>query len=288
MTRRGLLRASLLLAGGALAQGCSGRRGEVPDVTIGGPEDALAWALGELGGRYGEEFEQEPGTGVTPYEPDSRHLEYELCARPAADPKKPFGCTVATHADTRRLSYPLMDDYTQYRFKPQLEEPFLEAARGTDGLAGYSARLSEPYMGERDWRPSELEAYLHNGYTRPGLAVTLMLPRDGSASSWAGAVRSFLGAVWGLGRRMDVYAGMEGFVPYEWGNLFTLDVSQTVPSGRGPKPPSLDYIEQEVRDSQIDLGSDRLERWDGAGDPGDPGYTRLPQITWLPGHPVMD
>ena len=288
MTRRGLLAASLGLAGGILGlAGCGllrGREEEVPDITISSGGDALAYALPALGERYGEGFSQAEGTEVTSYVPDyTDELIYELCARPDSDPSRVFGCEVPVNLDTGTLRYNLWDDYTQYRFKGQMEGPFLEVVRGLSGLAGYSVQMAEPYVGDRDWRPDELEAYVDNGLTHPRVDVTLMMPADGTRDEWAPVVRECLEGIWGLGQRMYVFAGLEGYDAYSE-SLYILDSTQTEARGRDPGPPTVDYIRERMGEATFDAGS---ETWDGTGSGGDPGYEHHPQVTWYDGHPVM-
>ena len=288
MTRRGLLAASLALAGGALGlAGCGllRREEEVPDVTVSSGEDALAYALQALGERYGEGFSQAEGTEVTSYEPDyTGRLMYELCARPDSDPGKVFGCGVSTEKETGKLAYALMEDYTQYLFKGQMEGPFLEVVRGLSGLAGYSVQMAEPYIGDRDWRPDELDAYVNNGFTHPRVDVTLMMPADGTEGEWAGTIHECLEGIWGLDQRMYVYAGLEGYDPYS-AQLYILDSTQNEVRGRDPEPPAVDRILELMWPDVV--YRDGSETWDGTGDAGDPGYVKHPQITWYDGHPVM-
>lgn len=289
VTRRSLLAASLGLAGGALGlAGCGllrGREEEVPDITISDGEDALAYALQALGERYGEGFSQAEGTEVTSYVPDyTDELIYELCARPDSDPSKVFGCEVPVNLDTGTLRYNLWDDYTQYLFKDQMEGPFLEVVRGLSGLAGYSVQMAEPYVGDRDWRPDELDAYVNNGLTHPRVDVTLMMPADGTEGEWAGTIHECLEGIWGLDQRMYVYAGLEGYDPYS-AQLYILDSTQNEVRGRDPEPPSVDRILELMWPDVV--YRDGSETWDGTGDAGDPGYVKHPQITWYDGHPVM-
>ena len=288
MTRRSLLAASLALAGGALGLAGCGllRKGEeVPDVTVSDGEDALAYALQALGERYGEGFSQAEGTEVTSYEPDyTERLMYELCARPDSDPGKVFGCGVSTEKETGKLAYALMEDYTQYLFKGQMEGPFLEVVRGLSGLAGYSVQMAEPYIGDRDWRPDELDAYVNNGFTHPRVDVTLMMPADGTEGEWAGTIHECLEGIWGLGQRMYVFAGLEGYDPYS-AQLYILDSTQNEVRGRDPEPPSVDRILELMWPDVV--YRDGSETWDGTGDAGDPGYVKHPQVTWYDGHPVM-
>ncbi|MCI6844799.1 MAG: hypothetical protein MR874_08625, partial [Coriobacteriaceae bacterium] len=266
--------------------GCNLLREEkkVPDITIANGEDALAYALPALEERYGEKFSQAEGTEVTPYPSSySDELTYGLCACPTADPEKVFGCDISTVASTGRLAYVLEDDYTQHRFKDQVEGPFLEVVRGLSGLAGYSVQMAEPYVGDRDWQPDELEAYVNNGFTHPRVDVTLMMPADGTTDEWARTVRECLEGIWNLGQRMYVFAGLEGYDPYSE-SLYILDSSQNEVRGRDPEPPSVGYIRGRMGETIFNEAS---ERWDGTGDAGDPGYVRHPQITWYDGHPVM-
>lgn len=67
-------------------------------------------------------------------------ITYELRARPDADPSKNFGCVIKADHDTDKLAF-LMDDYAQYRFKNQIEEPFLEILQKSTDLRG-AARSS--------------------------------------------------------------------------------------------------------------------------------------------------
>ncbi|WP_278774898.1 hypothetical protein [Olsenella uli] len=286
MTRRGLLAASLGLAGGALGLAGCGllRKGEeVPDITISDGEDALAYALSALEERYGEGFSQAEGTEITSYMPDDTDLTYELCACPASDPSKVFGCDISTDRETGRLLDVLEDDYTQYRFKGQVEGPFLEVVRGLAGVAGYSVQLSQPYVGDRDWRPDELEAYLANGFTQPEAMVTLMLPIGATREGWAHTVHELLAGVWGLGRRMDVQAEPEGYDPYSGMPLYVMETSQCDPARRDSEPPT----EEHVLGVMGSFTTEGVDHWDGTGDAGDPGYVKHPQITWYDGHPVM-
>ena len=288
MTRRNLLAASLGFVGGILGlPGCGLlRKGEeVPDITVSDGQDALAYALSALEERYGEEFCQAEGTEVTSYVPDyTDELIYMLCARPESDPGKVFGCEVPVNLGTGTLRYNLWDDYTQYRFKDQMEGPFLEVVRGLSGLAGYSVQMAEPYMGDRDWRPDELDKYVDNGFTHPRVDVTLMMPADGTREEWARTVHECLEGIWGLGQRMYVFAGLEGYDAYSE-SLYILDSSQTEVRGRDPEPPSIDYIRETMRGEAF--YGEGSEVWDGTGSGGDPGYEHHPQITWYDGHPVM-
>ena len=286
LSRRALILASLGLAAASLLSGCNLLREEkeVPDITIANGEDALAYALPALEERYGEGFSQAGGTEVASYVPDyTDELIYTLCASPDSDPSKVFGCEVPVNQDTGTLRYNLWDDYTQYRFKDQVEGPFLDVVRGLPGLAGYSVRLTQPYVGDRDWRPDELEAYLANGFTQPEAMVTLMLPADGTAEQWAHTVHELLAGVWGLGRRMDIQTEPEGYDPYVGMALYNMESRQCDPARRDDEPPSEEHV-LEVMGLFVPEAS---ERWDGTGDAGDPGYVRHPQITWYDGHPVM-
>lgn len=292
MTRRELALAMGALAAAPLA-GCGllGRE-EVPDLTISGVEDARAYMLDALRERYGEEFraldEVDPIISIVNA---SKHRNYELALVPVQDEGRPFGCSVSTNLSDDKLDSPAYDDYTQYVFKGAMEGPYREAVAGVGGLAGYGVVMREPYMGDRLWRADELEAYLANGYTHPGVEVTLMLPRDGGLDSWAATIRDALAAVWGLGRRMDVYAGVEGTDSFSSGNtpLYVLDTSQTTPKTRDAEPPDAATVRKEMWVLGDDDTSpwDGYEPWDGTGDPGDPGYATRAQITWNPGHPVM-
>ncbi|MDY4535187.1 MAG: hypothetical protein SPD98_08080, partial [Tractidigestivibacter sp.] len=172
---------------------------------------------------------------------------------------------------------------TQYRFKDQVEGPFLDVVRGLPGVAGYCVRLTQPYVGDRDWRPDELEAYVNNGFTHPRVDVTLMMPADGTTDEWAQTVHECLEGIWDLGQRMYVFAGLEGYDAYAE-SLYILDSSQNEVRGRDPEPPSVDYIRERMGEAIFDKSS---KIWDGTGDAGDPGYVRHPQITWYDGHPVM-
>lgn len=73
----------------------------------------------------------------------SKTITYELRARPDADPSKNFGCVIKADHDTDKLAF-LMDDYAQYRFKNQIEEPFLEILQKSTDLRGAarSSRIS--------------------------------------------------------------------------------------------------------------------------------------------------
>lgn len=117
---------------------------EVPNLVISSPEDVLAYALSTLEKRYGEKFSQAEGAEVSAsYESDySKTITYELCARPDADPSKIFGCVIKADHDADKLAS-LMDDYAQYRFKNQIEEPFLEILQKSTDLrsAARSSRI---------------------------------------------------------------------------------------------------------------------------------------------------
>ncbi|WP_307388957.1 hypothetical protein [Olsenella profusa] len=142
----------------------------------------------------------------------------------------------------------------------------------------------------RPWRADELEEYLNSGYTHPRVRVLLMLLRNGDFGSWAATIHDALAAVWGLGRRMDVYAGVEGTDPFSSSSpLYTLDISQTSPKTRDAEPPDAATVRRLMWVLGDDDTSpwDGYEPWDGTGDPGDPGYARRRPITWNPGHPVM-
>ena len=108
------------------------------------PRRRLAYALSTLEKRYGEKFSQAEGTEVSAsYESDySKTITYELRARPDADPSKNFGCVIKADHDTDKLAF-LMDDYAQYRFKNQIEEPFLEILQKSTDLrsAARSSRI---------------------------------------------------------------------------------------------------------------------------------------------------
>ena len=286
LSRRALILASLDLTAASLLSGCNllREKKKVPDITIANGEDALAYALPALEERYGEGFSQAGGTEVASYpSPYSDELTYELCACPDSDPSKVFGCDILTVASTGRLADVLEDDYTQYRFKDQMEGPFLDVVRGLPGLAGYSVQMAEPYVGDRDWRPDELEAYVSNGFTHPRVDVTLMMPADRTTEEWARTVRECLEGIWNLGQRMYVFAGLEGYDPYSE-SLYILDSSQNEVRGRGPEPPSVGYIRERMGET---IFSEASKTWDGTGDAGDPGYVSRPQITWYDGHPVM-
>ena len=285
LSRRGLVLASLGLAA-SLLPGCGLlRKGEeVPDITVSDGQDALAYALSALEERYGEEFCQAEGTEVTSYVPDyTDELIYMLCARPESDPGKVFGCEVPVNLGTGTLRYNLWDDYTQYRFKDQMEGPFLEVVRGLSGLAGYSVQMAEPYMGDRDWRPDELDKYVDNGFTHPRVDVTLMMPADGTREEWARTVHECLEGIWGLGRRMDIQTEPEGYDPYSGMALYNMESSQCDPAARDDEPPTEEHVLEVMRS----FTTKGVEHWDGTGDVGDPGYVKHPQITWYDGHPVM-
>lgn len=292
MTRRELALAMGALAASSLP-GCGllRRREEVPDMTISGVEDARAYMLDALCERYGEEFraidEVDPAINVVDA---SQHRNYELALVPVQDEDKPFGCSVSTNLSDDKLDSPAYDDYTQYLFKERMEGPYREAVAGVGELAGYSVTLREPYMGDRLWRADELEEYLNNGYTHPRVRVLLMLLRNGDFDSWAATIHDALAAVWGLDRRMDVYAGVEGTDPFSSSSpLYTLDISQTSPKTRDAEPPDAATVRRLMWVLGDDDTSpwDGYEPWDGTGDPGDPGYARRRPITWNPGHPVM-
>ncbi len=86
-----------------------------------------------------------------------------------------------------------------------MEGPFLDVVRGLPGLAGYSVQMAEPYVGDRDWRPDELEAYVSNGFTHPRVDVTLMMPADRTTEEWARTVHECLEGIWNLGQRMYLH-----------------------------------------------------------------------------------
>ena len=292
MTRRELALALGALAAAPLA-GCGllGRE-EVPDLAVGGADDALSYALGALRGRYGEGFAEVEG--VERRTQDLKHgkeVAYWLTLAPTEDAGKQFSCSVRAEAEGGRLLSVAQDDYTQYVFKEQMEGPYREAVAGVGSLAGCGVVMREPYMGDRLWRADELEAYLANGYTHPGVEVTLMLPRDGDFDSWAATIHAALAAVWGLGRRLSVYAGFEGTDPLSTGTSpFALDISQWSPKTRDTEPPDEAAVMHRMKWVLGDDDTspwDGYEPWDGTGDPGDPGRTTRAQITWNPGHPVM-
>ena len=70
---------------------------------------------------------------------------YELRARPNADPSKNFGCVIKADHDTDKLAF-LMDDYAQYRFKNQREEPFLEIFQKSTDLRGAARSSRIPHV----------------------------------------------------------------------------------------------------------------------------------------------
>lgn len=102
--------------------------------------------------------------GVGVVRPDySKTITYELCARPDADPSKIFGCVIKADHDTDKLAF-LMDDYAQYRFKNQIEEPFLEILQKTTDLRGCSAQFKNLPMSYRDWCFDDIDDYISNGF----------------------------------------------------------------------------------------------------------------------------
>lgn len=114
---------------------------EVPNLVISGPEDVSHMPFQRsrnVMARYSAKQKARRcrccTTGLF------KTITYELRARPDADPSKNFGCVIKADHDTDKLAF-LMDDYAQYRFKNQIEEPFLEIPQKSTDLRG-AARSS--------------------------------------------------------------------------------------------------------------------------------------------------
>lgn len=90
-------------------------------------------------------------------------ITYELRARPDADPSKIFDCVIKADHDTDKLAF-LMDDYAQYRFKNQIEEPFLEILQKSTDLRGAARSSRIPPMSYRNWRFDDIDDYINNGF----------------------------------------------------------------------------------------------------------------------------
>ena len=117
---------------------------EVPNLVISSPEDVSHMpfqrssnAMARYSAKQKARRRRRCTTG------SSKTITYELRARPDADPSKNFGCVIKADHDTDKLAF-LMDDYAQYRFKNQIEEPFLEILQKSTDLRGAarSSRIS--------------------------------------------------------------------------------------------------------------------------------------------------
>lgn len=117
---------------------------EVPNLAISGPEDVSHMPFQRSRNAMARYSAKQKARRCRVVRPDySKTITYELCARPDADPSKIFGCVIKADHDTDKLAF-LMDDYAQYRFKNQIEEPFLEILQETTDLRGAarSSRIS--------------------------------------------------------------------------------------------------------------------------------------------------
>ena len=72
-------------------------------------------------------------------------------------------------------------------------------------------------MSYRDWCFDDIDDYISNGFANPRMVVTLMMPVDEMKDEWSKAIHECLKDIWKLGRRMYVYAGVEGYDVYEDG-----------------------------------------------------------------------
>lgn len=72
-------------------------------------------------------------------------------------------------------------------------------------------------MPYHDWRFDDIDDYISNGFANPRMDVTLMMPVDETKDEWSKAIHECLKDIWKLGRRMYVYAGVEGYDVYEDG-----------------------------------------------------------------------
>ena len=291
-------RRMFLLAGmGAIAagglSGCDGVRKKLqeitkglekdkPNVTLSSVDDVVNFIIPDLESRYGEEFCRVEEVEVEQEEYLNRIINRVIVA-PVNNPEKPFLSQVGVVIeDNSAYSYP-NDDYTQYRFKDQLEEPFKRIAEALDGIAGWSVCLREPYVGRRDWQPDEVDEYMNNGYTYPYVLTTLFLPRGSNTDEYAQAVRRCLEQMWPIDCRMMLYAGMEGTDPAQ-DHLYILDVSQMGLENRNAEPPSVEKIKDKIESGLL---WEPTTSWDGSPKPGDPGYKGRKQVNWNAGHPVM-
>lgn len=116
---------------------------EVPNLVISGPEDVSHMPFQRSRNVMARNSAKQKArrcrrctTGLF------KTTTYELRARPDADPSKNFGCVIKADHDTDKLAF-LMDDYAQYRFKNQIEEPFLEILQKSTDLrsAARSSRI---------------------------------------------------------------------------------------------------------------------------------------------------
>ena len=291
-------RRSFLLAGmGAIAaaglSGCGRVREKLeeykekaeegkPEVTLSSVEDVVNFIIPDLESRYGETFRRVEEVEVEQEEYLDRVIN-RVTLVPVADTSKPFMSQVGVMIeDDSARNYPT-DDYTQYRFKDQLEEPFERIASGIDGIAGWAVCLREPYMGRRDWQPDEVDEYMNNGYTYPYVLTTLFMPRGGTSDEYAQAVRSCLEQMWPIDCRMMLYAGMEGTDAAK-DDLYILDAGEMGLENREPEPPSLEKIKDRIESGLL---WEPTTSWDGSPKPGDPGYKGREQVHWNAGHPVM-
>jgi hypothetical protein len=253
-----------------------------PDVTLSSVDDVVDFIIPDLESRYGETFRQMEEVEVEQEEYHDRII-YRVTLVPVADTSKPFMTQVGVVIeDNSARNYP-NDDYTQYRFKDQLEEPFERIASGLDGVAGWSVCLREPYLGRRDWQPDEADEYMDNGYTYPYVRTELYLPRGGTSDEYAQTVRDCLEQMWPVDCRMMLIAGLEGTNASQ-DYLYVMDSGQMGLENRDAEPPSLEKIQYSIEGGLL---WEPTTSWDGTAKPGDPGYGGKEQVTWNAGHPVM-
>jgi hypothetical protein len=253
-----------------------------PNVTLSSVDDVVNFIIPDLESRYGEAFRRIEEVEVE-QEEYLDHIINRVTLAPASDAEKPFMSQVGVMMDDNTArNYPT-DDYTQYRFKDRLEEPFERIAGALEGVAGWSVCLREPYMGRRDWQPDEIDEYMNNGYTYPYVLTTLYLPRGVASDAYAQTVRSCLEQMWPIDCRMMLYAGMEGTDAAK-DDLYILDAGEMGLENREPEPPSLEKIKDRIESGLL---WEPTTSWDGSPKPGDPGYGGREQVNWNPGHPVM-
>ena len=247
------------------------------DVVVTSSEDALVETLNQMENRHGEGFHLVKEVEPVEYEPLPGTVGYDFCLAPDAKAKHYFTARLVTDAETGRIRYDVVSNYTQWLFKGRVERSYCKLLAADTAVIGYAARISYARKDDILWREDQLKDYMGKGGSGdPRVEVFAFFDEDIKRSDASKAITRLQTALWKLDGSMCLVAARRGTDPRkEW--IYMTPSSKLCRTSRGDAPTEKD-VERVLK---FHFGREGEDPWDGTaivGDPSDP--STLPEVTW--------